>query len=162
MPVMKHADAEIHYEEFGTGFPVLTFAPGALRSQIAYWQRSPAKPDQLPPWMDPTADLADCFRVIAMDQRNAGRSRAPLRVLDDWQVYADDHIALLDHLRIERCHTIGGCIGASFCLSLCERVPERIASTVLLQPIGRTAENIALMKQEGQSRNRRAGLARIR
>ena len=148
MPVLKRGDAEIYYEEFGSGFPVLAFAPGALRSQIAYWQRSPSKPDQLPPWMDPTKDLADRFRVIAVDQRNAGRSKAPLKMTDDWHTYADDQIALLDHLKIDRCHTLGGCIGASFCLTLCERVPERIATAGLLQPIGRVPEKSSLIREE--------------
>jgi pimeloyl-ACP methyl ester carboxylesterase len=42
----------------------------------------------------------------------------------------------MDHLRIERCHVMGGCIGSSFCLSLCEAIPERISSAVLQNPIG--------------------------
>ena len=28
MPVLKLKDAEIHYEEYGKGYPVLLFAPG--------------------------------------------------------------------------------------------------------------------------------------
>ena len=148
MPMLKIPDGEIYYEEFGSGFPVLAFAPGSLRSQAAYWRQAPADPTKTPPWMDATAELSSQFRVIAMDQRNAGRSRARLRISDAWQSYADDHLALLDHLKIERCHTIGGCIGASFCLTLCERVPQRIVSAALLQPIGRTAENVALLRQE--------------
>jgi pimeloyl-ACP methyl ester carboxylesterase len=79
MPVMKIAKGEIYYEEFGRGFPVLCFAPGSLRSQIDYWHHSPRDPSKPSPAMDPTADLADHFRVIAVDQRNAGRSRAPVR-----------------------------------------------------------------------------------
>lgn len=27
MPTFRHGDATIHYEEFGRGFPILTFAP---------------------------------------------------------------------------------------------------------------------------------------
>src|SRR5262249_34133613 len=40
------------------------------------------------------------------------------------------------------------CIGASFCLKLAERVPARIMSAVLLQPIGRVPENIAYTRRE--------------
>jgi len=148
MPVLRTADGEIYYEEFGSGFPVLCFAPGSLRSQIPYWHGSPRDLSKPSPSMDPTKDLATEFRVIAMDQRNAGRSRAPVKPSDDWETYARDQIAVLDHLGIDRCHTLGACIGASFCLKLAELVPERIASCVLMQPIGRVPENIAYTKRE--------------
>jgi pimeloyl-ACP methyl ester carboxylesterase len=148
MPVLKTADGEIYYVEFGQGFPVLCFAPGSLRSQIDYWHHSPRDPSKPSPAMDPTADLAADFRIIAMDQRNAGRSRAPVRAGDGWDTYAQDQIALLDHLGIERCHVLGACIGASFCLKLAEIVPHRIASAVLMQPIGRVPENLAYTKRE--------------
>jgi pimeloyl-ACP methyl ester carboxylesterase len=148
MPLMKIDGGEIHYEEFGSGEPVLCFAPGSLNSQIDFWHHSPRKPGQPAPWMDPTVELASHFRVIAMDQRNAGRSRAGLGPTDDWHTYAQDHIALLDHLAVDRCHTLGACIGASFCLKLCELVPDRIVTAVLLQPIGRIPENIAYTERE--------------
>jgi len=148
MPVLRTADGEIYYEEFGSGFPVLCFAPGSLRSQIPYWHGSPRDLSKPSPSMDPTKDLATEFRVIAMDQRNAGRSRAPVKPSDGWETYARDQIAVLDHLGIDRCHTLGACIGASFCLKLAELVPERIASCVLMQPIGRVPENIAYTKRE--------------
>ena len=125
----------------GPDSPVLAFAPGGHRSQVDFWHRSPANPANPPPWMDPTAELAGHFRVIAMDQRNAGKSHGTVAATDDWRTFANDHLALMDHLGIERCHTIGGCIGATFCLTLCELAPSRIAAAVLLNPIGLSAEN---------------------
>jgi pimeloyl-ACP methyl ester carboxylesterase len=86
--------------------------------------------------MDPMTVLANRYRVVAMDQRNAGRSRAPIFASDDWHVYASDHLALANHLGLDRFHVIGGCIGASFCLTLCELAPSRITSAVLQNPIG--------------------------
>jgi pimeloyl-ACP methyl ester carboxylesterase len=136
MPILHHGDAEIHYEEFGSGYPILLFAPGGLRSQLAFWHHSPSNPKAEAVWMDPTVVLADRYRVIAMDQRNAGASRAPIRATDDWQTFASDHIALMDHLGIDRFHVMGGCIGSTFCLTLCERIPERISAAVLQNPIG--------------------------
>src|SRR5207245_3259612 len=47
------------------------------------------------------------------------------------------HIAVLDHLGIDRCHLYGQCIGGSFIMSLLKAQPQRIASAVLAQPIGR-------------------------
>jgi pimeloyl-ACP methyl ester carboxylesterase len=71
-----------------------------------------------------------------MDQRNAGRSRAPVRADDGWHSYAADHLALMDHLGHQRFHTLGGCIGGSFCLKLNEVAPQRVAAAVLQNPIG--------------------------
>ena len=55
-----------------------------------------------------------------MDQRNAGRSFGPLEVNDPWGSFAQDQLALLDHLGVERCHVMGCCIGCSFALKLLE------------------------------------------
>ena len=88
--------------------------------------------------INPTAELSDKFRVIAMDQRNAGgQSRAPINAEDGWDSYTADHIAVLDHLHIDRCHLYGQCIGGSFILNLIKKQPERVAGAVLAQPIGR-------------------------
>ena len=133
MPSFEHHGARIYYEEFGQGYPILTFAPAGLQSTIAVWSQ-PSAP------INPTTEFADKFRVIAMDQRNAGgQSHATITAQDDWDTYTADHIALLDHLRIDRCHLYGQCIGGSFILNLIKHQPQRVASAVLAQPIGRVA-----------------------
>ena len=131
MPRFAHHDASIYYEEFGQGFPILTFAPAGLQSVIDVWNR-PSAP------VNPTTEFAAHFRVITMDQRNAGgQSRAPITAQDGWHPYAADHIALLDHLRIDQCHLYGQCIGGPFIMSLLKAQPQRIACAVIAQPIGR-------------------------
>lgn len=131
MPTFQHHGATIYYEEFGQGFPILTFAPAGLQSIIDVWH-GPSAP------INPITEFAGSFRVIAMDQRNAGgKSHAPITAQDGWHTYAADHIALLDHLRIDRCHLYGQCIGGSFIMSLLKAQPQRIAGAVLAQPIGR-------------------------
>ena len=131
MPSFEHHGAHIRYEEFGQGFPILTFAPAGLRSVIDVWGQ-PSAP------INPTTEFAANYRVIAMDQRNAGgQSRAPMTAQDNWDSYTDDHVAVLDRLRIDRCHLYGQCIGGSFILNLLKKQPERVAAAVLAQPIGR-------------------------
>jgi pimeloyl-ACP methyl ester carboxylesterase len=131
MPTIQHGGASIYFEESGRGFPILTFAPAGLQSTIEVWSR-PAAP------VNPITEFSADFRVIVMDQRNAGgRSRAPLGASDGWHTYVADHIAVLDHLGIEQCHLYGQCIGGSFIMSLLKAQPHRIASAVLAQPIGR-------------------------
>lgn len=131
MPTIEHRGAQIHYEEFGSGFPVLTFAPAGLRSVIGVWSQASAP-------INPTTEFAKDFRVIAMDQRNAGgRSHAPITARDGWDDYTADHVAVLDHLRIDKCHLYGQCIGGSFIINMLKHHPERVQSAVLAQPIGR-------------------------
>jgi pimeloyl-ACP methyl ester carboxylesterase len=132
MPQFERANVSIYFEEHGSGFPLLLFAPGGMRSALSFWQRAP---------FDPIKELSSQFRVIAFDQRNAGRSRAPITAADGWHSYMDDHLALLDHLGVERCHVLGMCIGGAFGLTLSAAAPQRVASAVLLQPIGHSPSN---------------------
>jgi pimeloyl-ACP methyl ester carboxylesterase len=132
MPTFKYNDVTLYYEEHGKGFPILTFAPAGLASTIKVWSE-PSAP------INPMTEFARNYRVIVMDQRNAtgGRSHAPITAKDGWHSYAADHRALLDHLRIDRCHLYGQCIGGSFIMSMLKSDSQRIASAVIAQPIGR-------------------------
>ena len=135
MAYFERDDIRLYYEEHGSGYPLLLFAPGGLKSAVELWQNSP--------W-NPIVELAPHFRVIAMDQRNAGRSTAPVKDGDGWHTFAHDHIALLDHLRIDKTLLLGGCIGGPYCLGVMEAAPARVAAAVLQQPIGATNENQSL------------------
>jgi pimeloyl-ACP methyl ester carboxylesterase len=134
MPTIQNGDATIYFEEFGQGFPILTFAPAGLLSTIEVWGR-PSAP------VNPTTEFASDYRVIALDQRNApGQSRAPITAQDGWQSFASDHLAILDQLGIERCHLYGQCIGGPFIWALLKAQPERFASAIVAQPIGSVNE----------------------
>ena len=106
---------------------MLLIAPGGMRSAIPFWQRAP--------W-DPVTHLEDTHRVVAMDQRNAGASRAPVDGDEVWHTYTADQLALMDHLGVDRFHVVGMCIGGSFAMGLIQSAPDRVVSAVLLQPIG--------------------------
>lgn len=131
MPTIEHKGTKVYYEEYGKGFPILTFAPAGVKSTIAVWSQ-PSAP------INPITEFTDKFRVIAMDQRNAGgKSWAPITAKDSWHSFTEDHLAVLDHLKIDKCHLYGQCIGGSFIMSLIKAQPQRVASAVLAQPIGR-------------------------
>jgi pimeloyl-ACP methyl ester carboxylesterase len=134
MPVLQRPDGQIHYQEYGQGFPILLFAPGGLRSRMEMWHSPPGTPAKS--WNDWTQVLADKYRLIAMDQRNAGASRTDIKADHGWHTYAADHLALMDHLGIDKFHTLGGCIGGSFCLKIAEVAPHRVVAQVLQNPIG--------------------------
>jgi pimeloyl-ACP methyl ester carboxylesterase len=130
MPFITRGDATLYYEEYGSGYPILLLSPGSLLSTIDAWHHSP--------W-DPTVELRSEYRVIAMDQRNAGQSRAPITASDDWETFYADQVALLDHLDIQHCHTMGACIGVSFALKIMQHQPGRLTAAVMQQPIGANA-----------------------
>jgi pimeloyl-ACP methyl ester carboxylesterase len=139
MPVFKRGSVTLNYEVRGSGHPLLLLAPGGMRSAAIIWAQQPGRPR--PPWINPLEDLSDRFQVIAMDQRNAGSSVAPITSGDGWNVYTEDQLALMNHLGLEGFHTMGGCIGSSFALGLCQAAPDRVTAAVLQNPIGLTAGN---------------------
>ncbi len=127
MPLLERDAVKLYYEQHGEGFPVLLFAPGGMRSAVSFWEGST---------VNPITELSSHFRVIAMDQRNADQSKAPVSADDGWHTYTEDHIALLDHLGVERTHVIGGCIGGPYALGLMKAAPGRVTAAVLQQTIG--------------------------
>jgi len=118
----------LYYETRGEGPPVLLLAPGGLRaSRIETWDAAP--------W-NPIHALSDRHLVVAMDQRNTGRSFAPITARDGWASYAGDQLAVMDHLGIERFAVLGMCIGGAFIMELLADAPERVTAAVALQPVG--------------------------
>lgn len=142
MPYFDRDATSIYFEERGAGPPLLVLAPGGMRSAIDYWKAATVNP-----WDAYTDD----FRLIAMDQRNAGRSRGPLDPADPWGAYAADQLGLLDSLGVERFLVLGCCIGCSYILKLIEVAPQRVLAAVLEQPIGIDESNRELFEQMGSS-----------
>jgi pimeloyl-ACP methyl ester carboxylesterase len=140
-------DVSIHYEEIGSGFPLLLLAPGGLDSTIDFWPRAA---------LNPIEAYADDFHLVAMDQRNAGSSTGPFEPDDPWGSFVGDQLALMEHLGFDRFLVMGCCIGCSYALKISELVPERLIAAVLEQPIGITDEN-----KETWLTNRRAWVSRL-
>lgn len=141
MPELNGDGASIHYEVTGEGHALLLFAPGGMHSVAQLWGERPDAPGEAMPWIDPRRELSDRFQVISMDQRNAGSSTGPVTADDGWETYTADHLALLDHLGVERVHVMGGCIGSSYALGLCHAAPDRVGAAVLQNPIGLSDDN---------------------
>ena len=134
MPFCRRDDAEIYFEEYGSGFPVLLFSPGGMWSTIEKWSGElNGKPRPVHDW---TKVLAESFHVIAMDQRNAGQSRGLIEMDHGWDTYTRDQLAIMDQLGFDKFHTLGACIGGSYCLNMARLAPERVCSVVLQNPIG--------------------------
>jgi pimeloyl-ACP methyl ester carboxylesterase len=124
----------IHYEDTGSGFPLMLIAGGGLNSTIAGLHRGDP--------FEPFNEFKGEFRCIAADLRNAnaGQSTGPLEIDRPWDAYTDDHLALMDHLGIKRFMVLGFCIGGPFIWNLLERAPDRVVAAVLAQPSGSRPE----------------------
>jgi len=78
-----------------------------------------------------------------MDQRNAGQATGPVDAAHGWGTFAEDQLALLDHLGIDRFIVAGMCIGGSYVMQLAVRAPDRVLGAVLMQTIGLDANREA-------------------
>ena len=134
MPFYEKGDVRIHYEEAGSGFPVLFIPGGGLNSNIS--SLTGFGP------FNCMEEFKDEYRCITMDLRNAngGQSSGPLEIDRPWDAYADDQLGLMDHLGIREFMVMGFCIGGPFIWNLLKRAPERIVAAVLAQPSGSRPE----------------------
>ena len=128
MSTFVRGDTSIYYEEYGEGPSILLIAPGGMKSTIDAWAMAPWNPIDV---------LKESFHVIAMDQRNAGRSLGSIHREHGWQTYTNDQLGLMDHLGIDRFMVAGMCIGGPYIFSLLEKAEDRIDACVVFQSIGR-------------------------
>ena len=129
MPFYEKSDVRIHYQEVGSGFPLMVIPGGGLNSTVAGLATHP---------FNPMVEFNGDYRVIAADLRNAngGQSSGPLEIDRPWDAYTDDHIGLMDHLGIREFMVLGFCIGGPFIWNLLKRAPGRVVVGVLAQPSG--------------------------
>jgi pimeloyl-ACP methyl ester carboxylesterase len=129
MPTFTKGNIRIRYEEVGSGFPLLAIPGGGLNSLVSNW------PNQV---FNAMEEFKNDFRCITMDQRNAigGESIGPVDVDDPWGAFADDQLAVMDHLGIQKFMFICYCIGGPFGLKLIQRAPNRVVAAVFCQPVG--------------------------
>lgn len=101
MPVLKHEAIELYYELHGSGPPLMLLAGLASDSQS---------------WLTILPDLKKIFTLILLDNRGVGRSTQDCEI--SISLMADDAMALLNHLGIEKVsllgHSMGGMVAQEF------------------------------------------------
>ena len=98
--------------------PVMLFAHGLLWSTRLYDKQ--------------VAYFKDRYRCIAFDFRGQGQSQVTESGYD-MDTLAEDTVALLDALEIDRCHFVGLSMGGFIGQRLAIKYPQRLSSLILLE-----------------------------
>jgi pimeloyl-ACP methyl ester carboxylesterase len=116
MPTLQLTDAEIYYEVHGHGQPMVFLSETACDGEV--W-----KIHQVP-------EFSKDHRVIIHDYRGTGRSSKP-SIDYTTQMFAQDVIALMDHLRADDAIIVGHSMGGRVAQLLALDYPGRVKKLVL-------------------------------
>jgi pimeloyl-ACP methyl ester carboxylesterase len=135
MSFFEKGPVRIHYEEAGSGYPLLLIAGGGLNSNIT------GITGDYPPF-HAMKEFGNEYRCVAFDLRNAppGQSTGPLEIDRPWDAHTDDQLALMDHLGFKKFMVLGFCIGGPLIWNLLKRAGDRVTAAVLAMPSGSRPE----------------------
>jgi pimeloyl-ACP methyl ester carboxylesterase/predicted glycosyltransferase len=109
----------IAYEVYGTNGPTLVLLP----CWIIVHGRS---------WKAQIADLAQDCRLIVVEGRGNGASDRPAGA----ENYAEDALAVMDHLQVADCVLMGFSMGGPRAALIAQRRPDQVKAMVLIAPTG--------------------------
>ncbi len=140
MPYITRDGVRIHYEEAGSGPPIL----------ITHGYASSTKA-----WEGQARSLSDTYRIITWDMRgHAGTDSPTDQAQYSEEATVDDMAALLDHLGIEKAVISGLSLGGYMSLAFNLKYPGRVRALMLFDtgpgynnPKGREAWNETAVKR---------------
>ena len=142
-----------HYEVRGGGTPLLMFSPGGFDATLEKWTSLGVYAR-----IKVLDHLSRSYRCIVFDRRETGQSGGRVERIT-WAHYVRQAYGLLEHLRIDRAHVMGGCMGCSAAIAFGVAHPETTLSLLLWWPVGgakyrinshlRFAEHVAYVRQNG-------------
>ena len=112
----RNRTVSLHYESTGAGAAVL-LVMGLGMNATGWWRTVPVL-------------AAAGLRVLTFDNRGVGRSARPLGPYTT-AVMADDAVAVLDAVGVQRAHVYGISLGGMIAQEIALRHPDRIARLVL-------------------------------
>jgi pimeloyl-ACP methyl ester carboxylesterase len=115
MPAIKVNGISIYYELLGEGIPLVLLM--GLRRNLEWWYC------QIP-------ELSRQFKVIAFDNRGAGRSDKPDTEYSI-RLFADDTAGLMEALGIHNAHILGVSMGGYIAQELALNYPDKVRSLIL-------------------------------
>ena len=121
MPYLSHQGLSIYYEVHGGGEPFVLIL--GLGSDITNYD-----------WM--IQELARHYRVIAFDNRGAGRTDKPRDGYSIAQM-TDDLEGLLEELSVTKARVLGISLGSRIAVDLSVRFPQRVRDLILVSVLAR-------------------------
>lgn len=155
MPTAVIDGITTRYEVVGSGPALLMFSPGGFDATLDKWstQGIYAK-------IKPVDHLSQHYTCILFDRRETGESGGRVERVT-WSDYAAQGVGLLDHLKIDRAHVMGACMGCCPALTVGVEHTDRVLSLLLYWPVGgpkyrltghqRFAQHLAFVQQNGLS-----------
>jgi pimeloyl-ACP methyl ester carboxylesterase len=144
---------QTRYEVIGSGPPLLMYSPGGFDATVEKWSTLGVYAK-----VKPLDHLAKHYTCIVFDRRETGQSGGRVERIT-WSDYVAQGRGLLDHLKIDRAHLMGGCMGVSPVIAFAVAHPERVRSMILWWPVGgakyrikgqqRFAEHLGFVQQHG-------------
>jgi pimeloyl-ACP methyl ester carboxylesterase len=132
---------DTRYEVIGDGPPLLMYSPAGFDATLDKWstQGVYARIKLL-------EHLPKKYACIVFDRRECGRSGGRVERIT-WAHYVAQGKGLLDHLKIERAHLLGGCMGCCPVTAFAAAHPRRVLSMILYWPVGGAKYRIATHKR---------------
>src|SRR5260370_10097043 len=129
------------------------FSPGGFDATLEKWSTLGVYAR-----IKPMDHLPKKYTCIVFDRRECGQSGGRVERLT-WAHYVAQGKGLLEHLKIERAHLLGGCMGCCPVVAFGVAHPERVLSMTLWWPVGgakyristhnRFTDHLAYVEQHG-------------
>jgi pimeloyl-ACP methyl ester carboxylesterase len=141
------------YEVIGSGPPLLMYSPGGFDATLEKWTTLGVYArvkllDHLP----------QKYTCIVFDRRETGQSGGRVERIT-WAHYVAQGKGLLEHLKIDKAHLMGGCMGCCPVVAFGVAHPQATLSMILWWPVGgakyrikgqqRFAEHLEFVRQRG-------------
>ena len=144
---------QTRYEVLGSGPALLMFSPGGFDATIDKWRTQ-----GIYARIKPLDHLPAQYTCIVFDRRETGESGGRVERIA-WQHYVAQGKGLLDHLKIDRAHIMGACMGCCPAALFGVMYPAVTRSLLLYFPVGgaryrinshlRFADHLAYVKHHG-------------
>ncbi len=121
MPKVRVNDLDMYYEFLGPEDGEVLILNNGVFMNTASWAF------QLP-------ELCKCYRVLAYDMRGQGQTGHPAGEYS-LGLHADDLVALMDALKVEKAHMVGTSYGGELNLEMGIRFPERCQSLTIIASV---------------------------
>jgi len=118
------------YDVVGSGPPLLMYAPAGFDASLEKWttQGVYARIKLL-------EHLPKKYTCILFDRRECGQSGGRVERIT-WADYVAQGKGLLEHLKIEDAHIMGGCMGCCPVVAFAVAYPQTVLSMILYWPVG--------------------------